>query len=51
MGMSQFGMSPQTDMGIPIPILGPRFECRSNFGTIKVAPQIGINTKPVWVSD
>ena len=51
LGMSRFGMNPQTDMGIPIPIWGPYFECRSNLVTIKVAPQIRINTKPVWVSD
>jgi hypothetical protein len=24
----------QTDSGIPVPIWGPRFECRSNLGTI-----------------
>ena len=25
--------SPRSDMGIPVPIWGPRFECRSNLGT------------------
>jgi hypothetical protein len=50
-GCPRFGMSPHIDMGIPIPIWGPYFECRSNLVTIKVAPQIGMIPKPVWVSD
>ena len=30
-------------MGIPIPIWGPHFECRSNLGISSVGPQIGMN--------
>ena len=51
MGTPRFGMNLHIDMGIPIPIWGPYFECRSNLVTIKVAPQIGMIPKPVWVSD
>ncbi len=40
-----------TDMGIPIPIWGPHFECRSNLGISSVGPQIGVNPILVWVSD
>jgi len=43
--------SPRIDMGIPVPIWGPRFECRSNLGTSSVGPQIGTNSKPILVHD
>ena len=40
-----------TDMGIPIPIWGPHFECLFNLGISSVGPQIGMNPILVWVSD
>jgi len=40
-----------TNMGIPIPIWGPHFECRFNLGISSVGPQIGMNPVLEWVSD
>jgi hypothetical protein len=43
----------RTDSGIPVPIWGPHFECRSNlqFGDETLKSQIGMNPIPLLVSD
>jgi hypothetical protein len=39
------------DSGIPVPIWGPHFECRSKIGDETLKSQIGTNPKLLLVSD
>jgi hypothetical protein len=40
---------PRSDMGIPVPIWGPRFECRSNLGTKPLSPKLERTPNRFWL--
>jgi hypothetical protein len=41
--------SPRSDMGIPVPIWGPRFECRSSLGTKPLRPKLERTPNRFWL--